>query len=146
MAAKRQSIYIPEKIQAILDGYGDNSTSGAIASLLERYARITRESTPELTLSEWCALVDVNNGCGVWLSGGHDPFELAWAIMADAGPDGIDEKWGISHTDLAEKIRQLSVAGRCAVWDVSARFWAFHDRPGTMAEQLLAAGARIKGN
>lgn len=122
--AKRQSIYIPEKIQAILSSYGENSTSGGIATLIERYARITADACPELTESEWCAWCDVNNGCGVWLSGGHDQAESAWANMADSGPDGIDEKWGVDHRELAEKIRLLPLAGRCAVWDVAARFWA----------------------
>jgi len=143
--AKRQSIYVPDDIKAILDSFGENSVSGAIARLVERYDKITRDETPELSGPEWSAVCDILNGCGSLLSsGGHDHAPMAWASIMDAQQDGTGEKWGIDCVVLAQKVRCLSLAGRLAVWDVAARFWA-SPRLNDLAtlDLLLESGAKV---
>lgn len=144
--AKRTSIYLPDHVGEFIRGYGDNSLSGSIATLLDRYRAVTADACPELPLAEWCAIVDANNGCGVWLSaGGPDPFASLWANVADSEPDGLDEKWGVSCRDLAEHLRTMPLAGKAAVWDVAARFWASPRLNNLGFEELLVeAGAKIK--
>ena len=117
-----------------------------MATIVERYARITAEATPELTEAEWCCFCDANNGCGVFLAtGGHDQAESAWANVADSVPDGLDEKWGVSCLKLAEKIRLMTFVGRVAVWDVAARFWSSPRLNDLTARELLVeAGAKIR--
>lgn len=144
---KRISIYMPTTIREYLMAYGaENSLSGSIATLMGRYKAITAEAVPELTEPEWSAIVDALNGCGAWLSaGGHDPASFVWAEVADSAPDGLGEKWGVDCPALAERLKALPLAGRVAVWDVAARFWASPRlNEASTRELLLAAGARIK--
>lgn len=145
--AKRASIYMPEKTKEILAAFGEeNSLSGSIATLLERYNQITRAACPELTAGEWCAIADCNNGCNVWLSsGGPDPYQSLWANVADSVDDGLDEKWGISCRELAEQLRKMPLAEKAAVWDIAARFWASPKLNELPALELLKeCGAKIK--
>lgn len=143
--AKRTSIYLPDQVGDFIRSYGENSLSGSIATLLERYRAITTGACPELRMAEWCAIVDANNGCGVWLSaGGPDPFSSLWANVADSEPDGLDEKWKVSCLELAERLRQMPLASKAAVWDVAARFWAHPQlQELSFRELLLAVGAKI---
>lgn len=143
---KRQSVYMPTKTRAVIDSYGGENLSGAIAGLIDRYVAITTDALPELSEAEWSALCDCLNGCGVWLSaGGHDPFPHVWAEVADSAADGLGEKWSIDPARLAEQLRALPLAGRAAVWDVAARFWASPRlNEATTRELLIAAGARIR--
>lgn len=143
--SKKTTIYIPDKPEQILAAFGCDSTSGALATIVERYDRITRESIPELTEAEWSAIADVLNGCGTLLaSGGHDQAQSVWAEIADSEPDGLNEKWGISCRDLSEKLRALPLVGRIAVWDVAARFWASSQLNKMSSTDLLReCGAKI---
>jgi hypothetical protein len=150
-SAKRQSIYIPEKIQEILAtyAYGDESSiSGTIAAIIDRYRAITADATPELPANEWMAICDVLNGCGMLLAAGggrHDQAPMAWASIADSEQDGLGKKWNVDCRGLAEKIRMLPLAGRIAVWDVVARFWASEQLNSLPAEDLLIiCGAKIQ--
>lgn len=145
--SKRTSIYMPDHTKAFLAAFGeDQSLSGSIATLIRRYDEITSAERPELTLSEWMCICDANNGCQVWLSaGGPDPYQSLWANVYDSEPDGLSEKWGVDCRALAERLRNLSPAGKAAVWDVAARFWA-HPRLNEIdtAELLAECGAKIK--
>ena len=140
------SIRLPEHLKTFLSTYGeDNTLSGSITTLLERYKQITADACPEFTEAEWCAIVDANNGFGVWLTSGIDPYQILWANVYDPELDGIDEKWGVSCRDLADRIRALPLAGKAAVWDVAARFWASPRLNEISALDLLKeAGAKIK--
>lgn len=143
--AKRNSIYLPDHIGEYLKTFGENSLSGSIATLLDRYRQITADACPELTEAEWCCICDANNGCGVWLSGGVDPYQSLWANVYDSEADGLDEKWGASCRELAERIRSMSLAEKAAVWDVAARFWASPRLNELAARDLLIeAGARVR--
>lgn len=143
--AKRNSIYLPDHIGEYLKSFGENSLSGSIATLLDRYKAITAAACPELTVAEWCAICDANNGCGAWLSAGSDQYQSLWANVYDSEADGLDEKWGISCRDLAERIRSMPMAQKAAVWDVAARFWASSKLNELTAEDvLLSIGAKIR--
>ena len=143
--AKRTSIYMPSHIQAVLKSYGEGSTSGTVTGLIDRYQWITADAMPYLTEAEWSLICDALNGCGTWISaGGPDPFPMIWAGVADSEQDGLGEKWGVDIQALARRLRELPLAGRAAVWDVAARFWA-HEKlndlePGKL---LLEVGAKI---
>lgn len=144
--SKRTSIYMPRETRAFLTAYGEeNSISGSIAAIIKRYDEITREAMPALAENEWCAICDVLNGCGVLLSsGGYDQARSIWAEIADSEPDGLGEKWGISCRELAEKLRGLPLAGKIAVWDVAARFWASPRLNDLETRELLIeSGAKI---
>ena len=139
-------IRLPASLKEYIDAYGANNLSGSITTLLERYRKITADACPELTESEWCAIVDANNGCNIWLTAGTDPYQSLWANVHDSEDDGLSEKWGISCRDLADRIRQLPLAGKAAVWDVAARFLASPRLNEISALELLKeAGAKIKG-
>ena len=142
---KRNSICFPDHLGAYLRSFGENSLSGSVSTLLDRYIGITQDACPELTEAEWCAICDANNGCGVWLSaGGPDQYQSLWANVYDSGQNGIDEKWGIDHKKLAERLRNMAPAQKAAVWDVAARFWASPqlNELGT-ADLLKSVGAKI---
>ena len=143
--AKRTSIYLPVHTQAVLKSYGEGSTSGTITGLIDRYQTITADAMPSLTEAEWSLICDALNGCGVWIStGGPDPFLMLWAEIYDSEQDGLGEKWGVDVQALARRLRELPLAGRAAVWDVAARFWA-HPKLDKLEtrEILLAVGAKI---
>lgn len=144
--ARKTSLYLPEQAEKTIKAFGpEASQSGVINTILLRYDPMTRDSMPTLPLNEWQAICDALNGCGVWMSaGGPDPAPMVWAEIADSEPDGFDEKWGISCPALAEKLRGLPLAGRIAVWDVAAKFWAAPElNTMEMADLLKKCGAKI---
>lgn len=144
--AKKTTIYIPDKIMDYIARYGENSLSGAITTLIERYSKLTAEATPQLTLGEWCAICDANNGCGIWLSaGGPDQGGQVWMNVAEGEKDGLNEKWGIDCADLGRRIMLMPLDSRLAVWDVAARFWNTEVAEGEGYESMLSrCGARVK--
>ena len=141
---KKTTIYIPDKISEFIAGYGENSLSGALATLIERYRIIVADNTPELSEQEWLAICDANNGCGIWLTAGGDVDNATyvWANIADA--EDFSEKWGVDNAALAGKLRDLPIAGRIAAWDVAARFWATDAAEGESYRSMLErCGAKL---
>jgi hypothetical protein len=146
---KRPSIYLGEKLAGIIRSFrGDLDTpsvSGIINAIASRYQVITAEATPTLTEAEWSLIADVLNGCSALIgTGGADQAAYVWAEVADAGKE-YGYKWGVDTVALASALQGLSFAGRCAVWDVAARFWAspkLNEMPA--AELLREVGAKIK--
>jgi hypothetical protein len=143
--AKKTTIYLSDSTEVILSQYGEGSLSGTIATLVERYNRITADSIPEFTESEWCCICDCLNGCGIWVStGGPDQAPMMWAEIMDSAGDGIGEKWGVSPVELGKRLRTLPLVSRIAAWDVAARFWASPKLNDISTRELLIeSGARI---
>lgn len=145
---KKTSMYLPDWLPEYLASYGEeNPLSPSVVALIQRYRSITADACPEFTEQEWSAICDVLNGCGVWLSdvGRTEPAQHIWAELLDSGPDGIAEKWGVNLADLAKRIRALPLAGKVAVWDVAAKFWADPQLNQISTLDLLKkAGAKIK--
>ena len=57
----------------------------------------------------------------------------------------MGDKWGLDIMALATKLRELPWAGRVAVWDIAAKFWAspqLNELP--TVELLTKVGAKIK--
>ena len=142
---RKVSIHIPDWADEMLDSYGpDNSRSGTIAGLLGRYRDITDAACPTLSEAEWCCICDANNGCGLTFLLGSDHFQSLWANVADSEPDGLGEKWGVDLMALALLLRDLPPAGKAAVWDVAAKFWAsprLNELP--VRDLLVSVGAKI---
>ena len=145
--SKKTTIYIPDKIEKLINAFGEGSLSGALATITERYDKITREAIPGMSEAEWSCVCDCLNGCGVWLSaGGPDPAAMIWAEVSDSEPDGMEEKWGVDCKELSAKLQALSLVGRIAVWDVAARFWASPNLNKISTHDLLIeAGVRTEG-
>ena len=144
--SRKTSIYLPAQAEKTIKSFGpEASQSGVINTILLRYDPMARDAMPTLTEAEWSAICDALNGCGVWMStGSPDPAPMIWAEIADSEPDGLGEKWGISCAALAQKLRDLPVAGRISVWDVAAKFWASPDlNTLPTADLLKQCGAKI---
>lgn len=140
--SKKTTIYLTDESLEII-GHAE-SLAGRINSILERYAMICREAMPTLTEGEWCAICDANNP-GQDITGMPWSTSVMWANVADSGPDGIDEKWGINHEELAQRMRQMPLASQVAIHEVVRAFWArpqLNDLPPR--ELLRKSGARIR--
>jgi hypothetical protein len=142
--SRKTTIHIPTKADAVLAAFGADSTSGVLATIVERYDRITREAIPELTLPEWSAICDALNGCNISLSGRTpDPAPMAWAEILDSEPE-IGKKWNVDCQALAEKLRALPFVGKIAVWDIAARFWSSpRNKKASTAEVLREIGVKL---
>ncbi len=145
--SKRTTVYISDKIQKIIGSYGEeNSLSGVISTLVDRYNQLTQEAIPIFSEAEWSLICeDALKGCSVaQVSGDSDPAAMVWANIYDCKPE-IGEKWGVNCKELADKIHSLPLSGRMAVWDLAARFWASPQRNKIETRKLLVGvGAKLK--
>lgn len=146
--ARKATIYLHPSTLTILGPRGEDKAnlSGRINGIVQRYAGITSDSMPELSLGEWCAICDANNGTGAFELAGTDIDEARhlWANVADSGPDGLGDKWGVDLEALAKKLRAMPMASKAAVYEVVRAFWSSPDLNRLNNEDLLRqAGARI---
>lgn len=169
MPSKRTTIWLTEAAQAVIKGapsasgeisrilaaYGEHAravganpvdpgSEDAIASALTRYSQCWRDAIPALARGEWLLVCDALNS--TWRSGAtaHDIAHNLAAEIAETGPDGLPEKWGVDISAMAARIAALSFCERAAIIEVVDRFWSgvtggiqSHD------ELLTAAGALI---
>lgn len=130
MAAKRQSIYLSEPLQRLVEAHrageegGLRSVSGLLATVADRYQETGRRHLPRLTRAECGLVLDALNG--VWLREPAAVLTSVWAEIADAGRlSGAGARWGVEDVDdLAARIRDLPYAGTVALVDAVERFWA----------------------
>lgn len=140
MAGERITIYAGPPIRRALEAAGENR-SLRINAICDRYDTIVVHELADMgktfTREEWCAICDVLNG--TWLLDNN--WQSCWAEMLDS-PE-MDEKWGIDHKALGERMHKLSLAGRAAVVDVVERFWSSPNLNQVTHDELLReAGAR----
>lgn len=144
---KKISVYLSDGALAELDrtstihhdGSVERNTSGRLSSIVERYGEIVRRHVPALTLAEWCAICDANNGC--FMDDIPESVTMLWANVVDS--PGLDEKWGIDAAgDLVTKMRRFSYAESIAVAEVVQRFWS-DTRSRDNHEWLTTCGANI---
>lgn len=128
------SIYAGEPMALALSLFDDNR-SGRINAICDRYLAIVAKHTPVMTRGEWSAVCDVINGAFLDARG----IDLCWASVADSGPDGIGEKWGVDVDALANRIRAMSLAERVAMCECVERFWSMCVEP----DALDRCGARF---
>ncbi|NCC36391.1 MAG: hypothetical protein EOM24_30925 [Chloroflexia bacterium] len=135
----RHTLHLPD---AVLETVGKtDSLSGRISNIILRYRAIVREKMPELTLAQWCAIVDANNGAV--MDDLPQTVNHLWANLADA-PE-LSDKWRIDHTALVRQLQDMTTAQNCAIAEVVAAFWRSENLNSASNEDLLKeAGARIK--
>jgi hypothetical protein len=126
----RRSVYLSEEALKLLKGF--DSLSGRLNNVLERYDASWRESLPELSKNEWCAICDANNGTIF----DQPSIMIVWANVADS-PD-LEEKWGIKLAPLVKKLRALAKPQAVAVIEAIETFWRNHELPTD--EALAVAG------
>lgn len=137
--AEKMSIYAGEPLAGVLVGFEDNR-SARINAVADAYRIFVADNTPAFTEGEWMALIDVVNGSWV---GDIANLRLTWASMADAGEDGIGEKWGIDTDAFAKVLRRMSDSAWLATREIIARFWNAQDGSTLPADLLRQCGANV---
>lgn len=134
----RHTLHLPD---TVLEAVGkSDSLSARISNIILRYRAIVREAMPELTVAQWCAIVDANNGTVI--DDLPQTVNHLWANLADA-PE-LGEKWGIDHHALIRQLQDMTTAQNCATAEVIAAFWSSENLNSASNEDLLtAAGAKI---
>ena len=121
----KRTTYYPDAVEAIINVAPDGveSFSGRVGFLVASAGRVAAENVPELTVNEWCALVDANNGSLYSYEQGpavvvrgiiHNVFDYAYAGNA---------QWEISCEDLARKLYGLPFSQQLAVFEITRGFW-----------------------
>jgi hypothetical protein len=117
----------------------------ALPSALVRYRAIVDAAMPVLAENEWACLCDILNA--THRSADHpdtDPARSIGLNVADSGPDGMAEKWGVDLADLAARLDAMDYAAQCAVIETVDRFWRQAGQSmATIGQQLRAAGAMV---
>ncbi|MEW5833368.1 MAG: hypothetical protein AB1763_11090, partial [Campylobacterota bacterium] len=108
---------------------------------------LAREQMPELTASEWGAIVDANMSTLHQYSLGI-PSVLGglWHNLFDFAPEG-DEKWGVDCVALARRMQAMPIGAQAAAFEVIKQFWHRADEvnaAGCYSEAFRALGARVK--
>lgn len=121
----KQTTYYSDDIATIINVKKKDveSFSGRVGFLVSAAAGIAAASSPELSVNEWCAIADANNGSLFAYEQGpeavvrgviHNVFDYAYAG---------DQQWGISCQDLARKLSALTFPEQLAVFEIARGFW-----------------------
>jgi hypothetical protein len=121
--------------------------SGRVNTIIGRYKAMVEENMPELSVNEWCAICDANNGTHMLADfNENDPARWAWMNVADSEPSEMKEKWALDNLELARKMKSMSFIEQCAVMEVIQKFWENSGQQyANYTEMLTAAGAKIAG-
>ena len=145
----KHSIHVPEAIDAIIavpDGAAE-SYSGRVAYLISLADTLAREQMPELSASEWGAILDANASTLHQYSAGIQ-YVLSglWHNLFDFAPEG-DEKWGVDCAALARSMQSQPLGAQAAVFEVVKQFWARLEEvnaAGSYEKALRMLSARLK--
>jgi hypothetical protein len=117
MSAKsyRKNVYFDDRTLSLIGD--DDSLSGSVRRIVDRYAELVRRSRPWETLSE-AERGAVRDACLSWIA------EPAATIIGgvgleirDAEADGIGAKWGVDALALASKIDAMTPGEQIALVD-----------------------------
>lgn len=128
MAAERLSIYLPERLRAVLDLQdGHEGLSNRIAAVLDRYSVVVASHCPALTRAEWCCVLDACNGWASWNEAG-ETLMTSIAVEVEDGIhlNGLAEKWGLTEQQgngLVAKLQMMRPAELMAVLERIEKFW-----------------------
>ena len=165
----RRSIYINPTTAAILGTDSEQNLSARIAGIAEswamacdagqiprdepdalpsamvRYRAIIDAAMPVLTENEWACLCDILNASHRAANNQDtDPARSMGLNVADSGPDGMAEKWGVDLATLAARLDGMDYAAQCAVIETVDRFWRQAGQSmAPIGQQLRAAGAKV---
>lgn len=165
----RRSIYINPTTAAILGTGSEQNLSARIAGIAEswamacdagriprdapdalpsamvRYRAIVDAALPALAENEWACLCDILNASH--RAADHpdtDPARSMGINVADSGPDGMADKWGIDLAALATRLNAMDYPAQCAVIETVDRFWRQAGQSmAPIGQQLRAAGAKM---
>jgi hypothetical protein len=129
MPAERISIYLPDRLRAIVDAVG-NTPSARIAAIVDRYGFVMRVARPTLLRNEWLAIFDVCNGWASWAETGETLMLGLSANVEDAiEMEGLAEKWQLPDKgrQLVQRLRALTPVEQIAVVECAERFWQMRD-------------------
>ena len=84
--------------------------------------RLLRQAAVAIPLSEseFHCFCDANNGTVL----DPDSLEFLGLNVADSGPDGLAEKWGVNLSSLAKKLNGLPALQKCALLAASDGFFS----------------------
>ncbi|MGC4033665.1 MAG: hypothetical protein QM754_18425 [Tepidisphaeraceae bacterium] len=119
MAVERKSIYWGESLSRVAGPLSEllGGEGAAVNALADRYAELIRRERPQLTLDEWQAVCDANNG--VWsMSFSRETPTLQ---LID---DNIAERHGVDAAAINGILSGLPLAGKMAVLAVVEAAWA----------------------
>lgn len=120
--SNRKNIYLPDHILDRLAKRGpDDSLSGSITTILDRYFEIMRRTKPWTKFSE-AEIGIMRDACMSWLP---DPATTIFGGIAmeveDSIPDGLEKKWNVDVKALLAKLADLSPAEEVALVDYLKR-------------------------
>lgn len=165
----RRSIYITPTSAAILGTDAEQNLSARIAGIAEswamacdagqiprdepkalpsamvRYRAIVDAALPALAENEWACLCDILNATHRIADHPEtDPARSMGPNVADSGPDGMADKWGVDLSGLAAQLDAMSYPAQCAVIEIVDRFWRQSGQSmAPIGQQLRAAGAKV---
>jgi hypothetical protein len=135
--ADKKSIYIGENLAYCINALSDliGGESMAMNAIGDRYRALIALNRPELTLEEWAAVCDDNNG--IWsMSFEKRPPTLQMVETSTA------EKHDANAGELNAAIANMTPLQRLAAVDVVERFWARSldtRKPAAILQEILAA-------
>ena len=117
----------------------------ALPSALVRYRAIVDAAMPVLAENEWACLCDILNASHRLTNHPDtDPARSMGLSVADSGPDGMAEKWGVDLDLLAARLDAMPYPAQCAVIETVDRFWRQAGQSmAPIGQQLHAAGAKV---
>lgn len=133
------SIYAGPPIAAALACLGEDyaeNRSGRLNTVAERYLAMVADELARLDLShsEWCAIMDANNGVEQYTGDAGVNAVMLWANVHDTRELGV--KWKIDQAELVRKLQQLPKSTLTAILEVCDRFWS---RSGMPTDEALSA-------
>lgn len=96
----------------------DQSHSGRVTDIIDRYAVMIAESLPDLSDDEWLSICDCYAGVIDSTSGIH---MIPSVIFNEAS--NLESRWDVDAKLLAERIREMSFAEQVAIAEFLDRFW-----------------------
>lgn len=102
----RKNVYFPDHILEKLKG--DDSLSGRVTEIIDRYFEMVRRTRIEKQFSE-AELNLMRDACISWLP---EPAATVFGGVAleveDSLPDGLDKKWNVAAKTLLAKLAALT--------------------------------------
>ena len=80
-------------------------------------------SAPSLTIGEWCALADANNGVfHPYCLNAKFTLESLWFGVESSAIE-CNEKWSVDCAVLAQRLRAMPIFEQMIAFDIAHKFW-----------------------
>lgn len=116
--------------------------SGRVAFLIEASDVIARHSCPCLTIGEWCAIVEANNGqLHLFDRGFETTLQGLWQNLLSLSGHS-NHAYSVDGEALFDRLVNMPPAEQLAVFEIACKFWQLTPgRPGTLEERFTRLGA-----